>query len=386
MTFYINHRITYSSSFMQTHHENDITPLIIRHINNDTTPEEEAWLQDQIVKDQSVKQLWEQLLEEFNRPEVKRLMAELPSRLPTSSMCAYAQRQKRIIYFKRLTIMAAAVITIGLMIWFLNVPRQNIQPRALALKDNTVQLKLGQSILDLSGDQQQTVGNVQVSARQKVVSVKTNIEKAETAVLTVPAGKFYQLHLPDGTVVFVNSASTVTFPTVFSGETREIAISGEAYVEVAKNVSHPFIVHLPKGEVLVMGTSFNINTYDNQVKVALITGAVKVDASSDAAVLRPGYAATYTIQGTALQVARYDDRILSWKDGLYYYHNTPLIDLCRALTRWYGIEVVLDKADLSTTRLTGTIHRDEPVDSFLENINLTSGLTFYKKEGTIHIK
>ncbi|SCB72505.1 FecR family protein [Chitinophaga costaii] len=367
----------------------DITPLIIRHLHHDTTEEEEAWLQEQLDKDPSVKALFAQLQEEFRQPELQRLVAELPDRLPTATMYAFAQRQKRVIFLKRFYTIAAALVIICLASWFFMFPKRNTAVSLVTSpnKMHHVQLQVGTATIDLSQDRQQVVGQAQVSAQQKTVAITAPTDHAESATLTVPAGKFYNLHLPDGSKVFVNSATTVTFPTAFTGNSRDITIDGEAFVEVAPNAHLPFLVHFPQGTVRVLGTSFNINTYTpHQANIALVKGAVQVNAGGDAAVLRPGYAAAYSEQSDKLQVAPFDTRILSWKDGTYYFHNTPLPDLCQALARWYGVEVVLDKAALSGIRLTGTIHRDEPVDTFLDNINLTSGLTFYQKDGAIHIK
>ena len=90
--------------------------------------------------------------------------------------------------------------------------------------------------------------------------------------------------------------------------------------------------------------------------------------------------------GETLNVQTFDARILSWRKGEYYYYNTTLSSLCAVANRWYGVEMILDRPAADNHRVTGTLHRDEPIDSFLTNISIATGMEFYRKDGVIHLK
>lgn len=112
--------------------------------------------------------------------------------------------------------------------------------------------------------------------------------------ITTPRGGKYQLGLPDGSQVWLNAASSITFPTVFTGDARQVTIAGEAYFEVKKNSNHPFVILAGSTRVDVLGTNFNVNAYDDEaaLKVALLSGSVNVTRGETVMQIKPGQEAT----------------------------------------------------------------------------------------------
>ena len=165
--------------------------------------------------------------------------------------------------------------------------------------------------------------------------------KIMTNTLRTPRGGQYKLTLPDGTKVWMNAASSITYPASFTGNKRIVSVSGELYFEVVKNAAQPFLVEVEdKSSIEVLGTSFNINAYDNESssKTTLIDGKVRVKKGDQSDILQPGQQARI---GDAITIApRVDlDQILAWKNGNFNFEDMPLSEIMRQLERWYDIEV-----------------------------------------------
>ncbi len=161
--------------------------------------------------------------------------------------------------------------------------------------------------------------------------------------LYTPRGGQYQLTLPEGTRVWLNSASSITYPTAFTGAERKVSITGEAYFEVADDVSHPFVVNKGAMDITVMGTHFNANTYDDEkeIKVSLLEGAVKVSHSGKGEILKPGQQAQVT---DAVKVISHVDmaEVIAWKNGSFYFRRASLPVVLRQLSRWYDVDIVYE--------------------------------------------
>jgi transmembrane sensor len=235
--------------------------------------------------------------------------------------------------------------------------------------------------------------NLQLTDGQRIdLSVKPNeVTKAfsspQEAILTVPAGKDYKIKLPDGTTVWLNAATTLLFPTAFTGNRREITINGEAYLEVAKDVK-PFLVHLPEVTLQVLGTAFNVNTYDvTKVKVSLVSGAVRMVRGKDSLLLKPGNEITCT-PDSGIQVSDFDaTALLNWREGLYVFNDAPLSEIIQIFPRWFGQEVVIDDPSKKDLRFTGAINRSGSPLTPLDALKAVSNSIDYYKEGdVIHIK
>lgn len=165
--------------------------------------------------------------------------------------------------------------------------------------------------------------------------------------MRVPKGREFQLTLPDGTRVWLNAASSLRYPTAFTGKERKVEVTGEAYFEVTPHPEMPFIVDVNhKAAIEVLGTHFNINAYDDEanIKTTLLEGSVKVVRASESKMLKPGQQAQINEQKGIAVVNNADaDKVMAWKNGLFNFEGATLQEIMRQLERWYDIEVVYEK-------------------------------------------
>jgi ferric-dicitrate binding protein FerR (iron transport regulator) len=194
--------------------------------------------------------------------------------------------------------------------------------------------------------------------------------------LSTPKGGQYQLLLPDGSKIWLNAASSIKFPSMFKGDKREVAISGEAYLEIAKNTRQPFIVTTGKTSIQVLGTSFNINAYpdENAIKTTLITGSIKVVSGTKEVLLKPGEQSEITGSDQCLTHSADIADVLAWKNGMFHFNKTTIEPIMRQLSRWYNLEVIY-KGEVKD-RFISTIPRDVPLLQVLEALELTNAVKF----------
>jgi hypothetical protein len=205
--------------------------------------------------------------------------------------------------------------------------------------------------------------------------------------LTVPARLDYRIVLEDGTEVWLNAASSLRFPFSFANGRREVFLNGEAFFKVAKDTRRPFIVHTGNTNIRVLGTSFNINAYDDHITtLALVEGKVITDADGSEVALTPGQQAIYR-PGAGFETKPFDaSHALSWMKGIRYFHNVPLGEITGMLPRWFDVHVVFDSPQLAQQPFTGSIEKNKPLQTFLTNLEITSGVQYYFDKGALHFK
>lgn len=205
--------------------------------------------------------------------------------------------------------------------------------------------------------------------------------KAEINTLTTPRGGQFQLILPDGTKVWLNAASSIQFPTAFTGTKREVDIQGEAYFEVSHNPEKPFIVHTSKAKITVLGTAFNIQAYpdDEAVKTTLVTGKVSIAPMADkrkTMQMQPGQQVAIGSDGEMQLIAHADiEEITGWKNGLFVFHNDRIEDIMYRLSRWYDVKVAYENA-LPERHFTGAIRRQVNLSEVLTMLELAGDAGF----------
>lgn len=187
--------------------------------------------------------------------------------------------------------------------------------------------------------------------------------------ITTPRGGQYQVKLADGTKVWLNSVSSISFPTAFSGRDRQVKVTGEVYFEVARNKAMPFIVHSGNQLVEVLGTHFNINSYDDEpdVKTTLLEGAVKVRHLNNGftALLKPGQQAISKASGP-ITVKKADlEQAVAWKNGLFQLNDVNIETIMRQASRWYDVDVVY-QGKIPERKFSGKIKRNVKASEFLQ--------------------
>lgn len=194
-------------------------------------------------------------------------------------------------------------------------------------------------------------------------------EQVSFNTLTTPRGGQFRIVLPDGTKVWLNAASSLTYPTAFTGNDREVRISGEAYLEVAKNPSMPFKVRInDTTSVEVLGTHFNVMAYDNEamLETTLLEGAVKFKNGNRTVQLRPGQQSQLQ-KGAGVRVLDNinTEQVIAWKNGLQSFSNADIKTIMRQVERWYDITVEY-QGTVSKRQFTGELPRDAKLSELLK--------------------
>jgi transmembrane sensor len=208
----------------------------------------------------------------------------------------------------------------------------------------------------------------------------------EWNTLTVPPKTDYRLDLADGTEVHLNASSTLRFPFIFAGSTREVYLEGEAFFTVAHDPAHPFIVHTGTTSIIALGTKFNVNSYDNNlITTSLVNGSVVTDVGDSLDVtLKPGFEAIYK-PGERFTVKRFDEHVtLGWRDGIFRYVDRPLDDLAPVMMRWFGLRLQFENKAMARQTFTGDLEKDKPVDEFLSALCKERHLDFHIYGGTVY--
>ena len=211
---------------------------------------------------------------------------------------------------------------------------------------------------------------------------KQVVAVGQLMALSTPRGKDYHLTLADGTQVWLNADSRIEFPETFGSERREVRVQGEAYFEVKKDTQRPFIVHTDYFSTRVLGTSFNVRTYNKRdAAVTLVSGRIQVKAGEDTQVLSPGQQAT--LAGTSLKVQAVDTYpITQWKEGFFYFDNQTLFGIMQELSRWYKVNVSFDDTSKMNVRLHFVAERNKSLNEAVKGLN-SMGVADIKIEGNI---
>lgn len=196
--------------------------------------------------------------------------------------------------------------------------------------------------------------------------------------LSVPAGGQFHIILPDGTKAWLNSASSLRFPVSFTGINRQVELTGEAYFEVKKDASKPFIVSVNEMRVTVLGTQFNMMAYKDEtsLQTTLVSGSVKLSYKNASVIIKPREQAALLPNSNYFEVTEADlDKALAWKNGEFHFNNTPIETIMRQISRWYNVSVVYE-GNKSSVRLSGIISRKKEVLQLLEILEATHKVKF----------
>lgn len=199
--------------------------------------------------------------------------------------------------------------------------------------------------------------------------------------LTTPRGTKYQLRLPDGTRIWLNAASSITYPTAFYGDSRTVSITGEVYFEVTPNAKKPFLVKTEAATVTVLGTHFNVNAYPDepQMKTTLLEGQVKISQHQQSRLLEPGEQASVSPAGMISVLKDVNEaQVMGWKDGKFILDKVEVHALMRQLARWYDLEVIY-RGEI-TQHFWGTVSEEMTAAQLFQMLEST-GAAHFKLEG-----
>lgn len=389
-----------------------IAELIAKHLNNDLNDQEKQELEQWVQQSEEHHHFFRQLT---NEETLAGIVAEYET-----SKGIVLNKIKEAIVFKeqnntttanvrwlnpgRLMAVAAAVLLIlfigGAIVWW-NVDKTDQRiveksavptatpDRKPASEGAVLKLADGSEIIldDKVDGTVATQGNTRVTKQGGMLEYNGN-EKPNKVLyntLSTPKGRIYQLSLPDGSKVWLNAASSIRFPTAFTGGQRNVEITGEVYFEVRKDAAMPFQVTVNQRTTIeVLGTSFNVNAYDNEesLRTTLIEGSVWIQAwepeqRGNSVILKPGQQAqlknTHGVQSYSQSAAiavvsnAPVEKVMGWKEGYFSLDDLTLAALMREVERWYDVEVVYEKG-IPAKVFFGKVKRDLSLLDFMEGL------------------
>ena len=389
--------------------EHRIKTLFKKYLVNDCTPEEAAELIDIIrsgTEKNMIKTLIHQQLEDENPGEFLYQVEtkEVFKKLDLQDSEIKSRRNFFWMFRPYLKVAAAVIVIIGLSVIAYSV--------FLPAKKNIAADKIIQdvapggnrAILFLSDGKQVDLDNLRVGniAEEGGVIIKksadgqlayfiTENSNSRIAVNTVktPKGGQYQVILPDGSKVWLNAASSITYPASFSSGSRHVVLTGEGYFEIMPLIKNkkkvPFIVESGKQKIEVLGTRFNVNAYDDEkaIKTTLIEGKVKVTTENETVLLKPNQ--EFNLRSEGISTKNVDaETAIDWTNGDFIFAEEDVKSVMRKIARWYNVDVLYD-SDIPDESLSGQISRNRNLSEVLRMLELSGDTKFKIENGTVHI-
>jgi len=310
-----------------------------------------------------------------------------------------ASRPKTLKMWRNIAAAIAIILTIGIGLLFLKYKQSGQENSIQTVQDSTVPGK-NMATLTLSNGRKLELSNtvdekllketgVEVQKAANGQLIYKHVDHKNTDHLTYNTlatfrGQQYQLILPDGSHIWLNSGSSVRFPISFAGlKERKVFLTGEAYFEVSKDKLKPFRVISDGQEVTVHGTHFNINGYKDEPesKTTLVEGSIDINGT----LLKPNEQAL--LGKNKLQVIPIDaENVIAWKDGYFRFSDEPLESIMRKISRWYDVDVVFEDPSLKSIEFGGVMTKYVKVSKVLEMLELTGEASFDLKGNKIIIK
>ncbi|MGV8093057.1 MAG: FecR family protein [Mangrovibacterium sp.] len=353
----------------------EIKSLLERYLSGECTSEERIWVEQ-----------WYRQLDihsgEFSETKMEEDIAEIRDRLS-----ALFVRRMAMWYRWAAAVVIFAVVSAGIWFYVVKSGRSMVKPGITDVPVADIMPGRDRAILELTNGTEIALdnkpdGEIARDGRHAIYKSadgeltyqhqdddKSDTEKPVLNTLRTPRGGQYHLILPDGTKVWLNAASTLTYTISKSGNERLVKLDGEACFEVAKDINRPFRVE-SRGQVAeVLGTQFNINCYPDEpnVKTTLVEGSVNVVATTkqQSAMLTPGQQATLDADGRLSVKSVNVDHAIAWKNGKFSFNQSDIGTVMRQLSRWYDVEVVFNRKIPDIT-LSGEIYRNTNASHVLE--------------------
>lgn len=304
-------------------------------------------------------------------------------------------RKTRRIYHFTAAVAAVAFLLISstfLTMYFKGGGNKEIQELIVGkvIVDNEIQLFMGEEVvnidnnstLSLSQDDDGTV------IQDSLIEKSFRLVEDKLNKLVVPFGKRSSLILADGSKIWLNSGTELSFPSSFTGDTREITVEGEIYIDVAKQ-DRSFIINTRRSRISVFGTSFNVTAYadDTKESVVLVEGSVQVQSDASVLLLSPNQLAEIengTIKSKNVDISEY----ISWKNGFMQLYKSPLSEVLIKIGRYYNVEFRYSgNSNLANKTCSGKLVLFEDINDFLQAFTEMTELNYEKESGNIiHIK
>jgi transmembrane sensor len=362
-----------------------IVKLISKELAGDISDAEQIELQSWIAAREANADLFNRVKTVFEEPE-NHPFGEFDTESGWEDLMTRSRKRSRIRGI--IVRVALAACLLGTIVWVTtntNTTKEKEHPKQLVAVNKKKGVVLtgpqGQEVVLASNtDTTFSMGNGNANVQTGMLSFRDNAKDAaiEHFTLHVPAENRYQLRLPDGSQLWLNAGSTVRFPNRFTTNERRISIQGEAYLEIAQESAHPFVVETTDMSVTVLGTAFNIRAYEdvNSKKVSLVSGSLKVSTATKQVTLKPGQEADNKLQVTTADI----EATTAWKDGLFIFRSESLPVIMEDIAHWYGVNVLYEGQLPADNRLSVKTDRNIPLNQLLSMLSATGSANF-KLEG-----
>jgi ferric-dicitrate binding protein FerR (iron transport regulator) len=368
--------------------------LIASYIKGTLTPLERKELDGWILASEENELLFDELTSEENIQSTLQWYSSLneeKARQQLQKRISFTKARRKIISLPLATIAASVILIMGIAVFYLwqknnEVHDQNssnvvaISEDASPGKDKAVLTLASGKIIVLDSAAGKKLGEENISVSNGTLFYKNEGSyHPQQNILTVPRGAQYKVVLADGTKVWLNAESSLTYPTAFTGNERKVTLTGEGYFEVTKNKEKPFIVESSGNQIKVLGTQFNINSYadENIFAATLVEGSVQISRGDILKILKPGEQARVT--AGKIDIAPVNTaEATGWKDGEFVFRDAAVPSIVKQLARWYNLDI--DYPEPVEKHLNATIKRDVPLSKVLHYLEATGDVHF-KLEG-----
>jgi len=363
----------------------DLQQLLRKYKAGSCNPEELALLENWYLQ-------WQVAPEQLTEEDLIDLKKDIWQKVDEETKAA-----KPVKLWPRIGIAAAvAAIILSTGVWFLknnqSGPHTYASDVAPGRSGATLTLANGQKInlANAANGELASQSGVIISKSAKgqlIYEIKEKANQvAQLNTLSTANGQTYKVRLPDGSLVWLNATSSLTFSSNLNEEgKRKVKLVGEGYFEVAKDKDHPFIVESSNQEVEVLGTHFNINAYgdENMIKTTLIEGTVKVITPKLQKMLLPGQEAVKS--GADIQVHTVKaEQAAAWKDGRFVFDNKKIGDIMKMIERWYNVQVIYE-GEMPEDLFLGSVSRFDHVSQILNVLESTGRIHFKVEDGKIYV-
>ncbi len=354
--------------------------LFRKYVNNECTEQE--------------KELLDNYLESFQDKSIPLKQLNFESDIKSKiwqkivSETTEGEKEKKYFSVKYLKYAAMLIALLSLSIWFLSTNKKENQPPSLIISEQSIILKTGDNkkvVINTKGNQA-LISNGQIIGEQNGASISYKKGKKETELvyneIEIPNGRTFKLILSDGTTVHLNAGSTMKYPVSFiQGTSREIYLQGEAYFEVTKDVNHPFVVNANNIGVKVLGTHFNVNSYENtDAYTVLAEGSIVVynqlekNNPENHKKIAPGQKASLLKQN--IQVKNVDiSQYLGWMDGRLLFNNENFMNIVKKIERKYNVIIENKYEKLNELRFKGDFKNESIID-LLDTFKESAGFNY----------
>lgn len=289
-----------------------------------------------------------------------------------ASLDAETRPAKTSTLWPRIAAAASIILALAIGTYFITHPTQNIQQQAVAqdIAPGTnkayITLANGKKIMltgaanGLLTTQGGTQINITANGQVAYTEGKTTEQIAVYNTLSTPRGGQFALTLADGTKVWLDAGSSITYPVAFVGKERAVSITGQAYFEVAHNTAKPFKVTAANQTVEVLGTHFNVDAYADEPAMAttLLQGKIKISVKgSGSKILAPGDQAQVSGSNIAITSLTDADAAIAWHKGMFRFKDASITEVMRQLSRWYDVDVTYE-GKIPDTKFTGELYRN----------------------------